>query len=201
MPSNEKPKLPAFTFLIGPHGCGKTALATMLAAQNSRVVMASFDEPLREATLSIFFPEQMHLGIDLRSPEGLATFLPGLGLRSIDFLSLFKKFLLDLSPNIFGDLAKRRTMQMYAGAFDHVIYDDTSAIEDMKPFVLAFGVEHTLAIFIDRAKHPIAPYLTKFSGAFINKFVVGNPEGHPEEMLVKLAANFPSGEKADTGDL
>src|SRR5258707_13477219 len=69
-------KFPPFLFLIRPPNCGKTTLANLLCEQSAYRAHCSFDEPIREATLQPFFPDQMHMGIDLREEALLKQPLP-----------------------------------------------------------------------------------------------------------------------------
>jgi GTPase SAR1 family protein len=106
------PHLPPFLFLIGPPKCGKTTLVNLLCERDSSIAHCSFDEPIREATLQIFFPEQLHMGIDLREDDALQTQLPFTAITIAMWMSNLRRTLTGISPTLLGDIAKK----LYTGA-------------------------------------------------------------------------------------
>jgi hypothetical protein len=183
-------RLPPFIFLIGPKGCGKTTLATLLCEQDNSIAHCSFDEPIREATLQIFFPEQLHMGLDLREDDAMATALPFTAISIGTWMDNLRRTLTGISPTLIGDLAKKR-LGYIQGRFQTFAFDDAESTSDISPFVLAYGSNNCLLIFIERSGHPIAPYLSRFS--FLPKLVVRNPEGKQQEMLEHLGRMLPAG--------
>jgi hypothetical protein len=180
--------LPLFTFLCGSPGSGKTKLAELLCSIDSNLLMASFDEPIREATLSTFYPDQMHLGLDLRDPETKKQQIPATGIAIGDFMSKYQNFLRQFSPFLIGEIAKRRLSNF---SF-HTIFDDLTTPDDIAPFVLAWGADNCLIIYIERTPKSIAPFLRTFCNIFVRKIHIMNIEGYPEKMLDNLAHMLPS---------
>jgi hypothetical protein len=186
--------LPRFTFLLGPEGCGKTTLARLLCVHNHRIAMASFDEPIREATLAMFFPDQLQTGIDLREEDTLRQPLPSCPISIGGFMHGFRKFLIkEISSFIRGDLAKRRSEFILGGrapSFSHIVYDDTEDLSDVSPFSNGFGSEACLMILVERPGFPIRPEISRFSHLPVRRFIVSNPGGNPEAMLQQLQGRY-----------
>lgn len=178
-------KLPPFIFLIGPKGCGKTTLATLLCEKDSSIAHCSFDEPIREATLQIFYPEQLHMGLDLREDDALATALPFSAISIGTWMDNLRRTLTGISPTLIGDLAKKR-LGYIQGGFQHFVFDDAESPMDIKPFALAYGQDHCKLIFIERSGKPIVGHLNKFAMTFITRLMIRNRENKPEEMLEQL---------------
>jgi hypothetical protein len=178
-------RLPPFIFLIGPPKCGKTTLAALLCEKDSSIAHCSFDEPIREATLQIFFPEQLHLGIDLRDDDELNTALPFTNISIGHWMDSLRRTLTGISPTLIGDLAKKR-LGYIQGGFQHFIFDDAESPMDIKPFALAYGQDHCKLIFIERAGKPIAGHLNKFGSTFISQLMIRNREENPQQMLEQL---------------
>lgn len=185
---SEKPgiRLPPYVFLVGPRGCGKTTLAQLICEKNHRVAMAGFEEPIREATLAIFFPEQLHLGIDLRRPEVQQLSLPYTTHPAGRFMKSLRSTLTQMSPTLVGDLAKKRASYIIGMEYDHVIFDDSDGPDDLRPFILAYGPQSVLIILIERLGMPMPPFLRSYDNVLVPKMLITNPEGKPEAMLQRL---------------
>src|SRR5258708_20004278 len=94
-------KLPPLLFLIGPPNCGKTTLATLLCDQSHFRAMCSFAEPIREATLQIFYPDQLHTGLDLREEDALKQPLPYTSLTIGEWMAPLRSLIDTISPTLF----------------------------------------------------------------------------------------------------
>src|SRR5258708_12771757 len=99
-------KLPPLIFLIGPPNCGKTTLANLLCEQSAYRAHCSFDEPIREATLQTFFPDQMQMGIHLREEAVLKQPLPFTNLTIGDRMIALRKLIDSISPTLAADTPK-----------------------------------------------------------------------------------------------
>lgn len=177
--------LPPYVFILGPKGSGRQTLAALLWEDKHTRMVASFDEPIREATLAIFYPEQLHTGIDLRDPTVLAANAPSTASPLADFMSGLKQGLRDLSPHLMGDLLKRRL------SYGHITYSaylilDADGPDDVKPFVSAYGADACLLILVERHGFPLATTSAIWRGSFLRTAVVKNPEGDPHAMLQHL---------------
>jgi len=183
-------KLPPFIFLIGPKGCGKTTLATLLC-ENAAFAHCSFDEPIREATLQIFFPEQLHLGLDLREEDALNTSLPFTNLHIGDWMLSLRTLMKSISPYLIGDIAKKR-LSYFQNQYAHFVFDDCASPDEVKPFALAFGHHNCKLIFIERQGMPAGLWLSVFAHTFLPKLMLSNIEGQPKSMLERLKQMVPS---------
>lgn len=183
--------LPTFTFLTGNPASGKTTLAMLLAQNDPSVAMASFDEPLREATLSLFFPHAVYdNNLDLRNSDTLRQCLPLSPLSIQTWLTEMRFFLMSkISMNVLGDLAKRRSNFILGREFRAVVYDDTRSFGDVSPFLNAFGREYCRLIILQRGPEPITKILKLWEPSTIPKSIIRNPEGSPEEMLSQLRSD------------
>lgn len=155
------------------------------------IAHCSFDEPLREGTLQMFFPDQLHMGIDLRNEGELQTNLPFSAIQIGQFLANLRSMLRGLNPSMLGDLAKKR-LGYFQNSFEHFLFDDTEMPDDVKPFANAWGSHNCRLIFIERTGHPIAPYIRRFDHTFLPVLMLRNPEGNPAEMLAQLDRRMPS---------
>lgn len=181
------PKFPAFTFIAGPAGAGKTTLATLLSEADRRVAWMSFDEVIRETTLGIFWPENIHDGsVDLRRHADLTRNLPFTSTQAGTFMSQLRGLLKQMNPHLIGDLCKKRAGFVYGPMYDHVIFDDTEDPDNLIPFPLAFGAHNCQIIFVERAGHTLGPTLYTFRNTLLAKRIIKNVEGKPEEMLKLL---------------
>lgn len=177
--------LPPYVFILGPKGSGRQALANLLWEDNQMRVISSFDEPIREATLAIFYPEQLHTGVDLRNPVILGANAPYTASPLADFMSGLKQGLRNLSPHLMGDLLKKR---LGYGPIHYANYLllDADGPDDVKPFVSSFGADACLLILVERQGFPLATTSAVWRGSFLRTAVVKNPEGDPHAMLSHL---------------
>ncbi len=183
-------KLPPLLFLIGPPDCGKTTLATLLCDQSHFRAMCSFAEPIREATLQIFYPDQLHTGLDLREEGVLKQPLPYTSLTIGEWMNSLRSLVDTISPTLIGDIAKKR-LGYIRGGYETFIFDDTTSPDEVKPFALAYGQNNCLLIFIERRGMSIHPLLRRFDHTFLPKLMLSNVEGKPEAMLERLAQMLP----------
>lgn len=184
-------KLPPFTFLIGPRGCGRTTLAILMAEDDYGTAMCSFDEPVRETVLMVFYPDQLHKGLDLREKDVEELQLPFASITIEAFMANFRRMLTGLNPHMLGDLAKKRVASVIGPSFQRVVYDDTFSPDDVKPFAAAFGQNNCLLVFIERAGKPTAPFLRLFDNLMVPKLLVKNVEGSPKVMLEHMKQMLP----------
>lgn len=189
-----KIKLPPFTFLVGPHGAGKTKLAELLCGNDPWLAFCSFDEPIRETVLATFFPDQMHIGIDLREEDILKMQLPLTTHTIGSFMTAYRAMLRSIQPSLIGDLAKKRVLGILGKSFNRAVFDDLDRPEDLSPFVLAHGAQNCRLIFVERSGLGCTKELSRFSTTFVPKTLVTNLEGRPDHMLERLAQMLPSDE-------
>ncbi len=178
-------KLPPLLFLIGPPNCGKTTLANLLCEQSAYRAHCSFDEPIREATLQTFFPDQMHMGIDLREEAVLKQPLPFTSLTIGEWMVALRKLIDSISPTLAGDIAKKR-LGYIRGSYETFIFDDCTTPDEVKPFALAYGQNNCLLLLIERKGMP-----RRFDHTFLPKILLTNQEGKPEAMLDRLDKLLP----------
>lgn len=177
--------LPPYVFILGPKGSGRQALANLLWEDNHMRMIASFDEPIREATLAIFYPEQLHTGVDLRNPVVLGANAPFTAAPLADFMSGLKQGLRNLSPHLLGDLLKKR-LSFGAVAYATYLILDADGPDDVKPFVSAYGADACCLMMVERHGFPLATTSAVWRGSFLRTAVVKNPEGDPHAMLGHL---------------
>jgi hypothetical protein len=105
--------LPKYTFIhFADSGLAADQLADDLARQDKDLLVEDFEEPLRNATLAIFYNNDI-LGNDLRKPEVRNRPLPdGIGNTNVDFMKHFETWLrLRYGSGILGWLAWQRLQQ------------------------------------------------------------------------------------------
>jgi hypothetical protein len=182
-------RLPPFTFLSGPPGCGKTTIATALSATDPNMSHCSIAEPIRMALLSTFHPDQMTQGLDLRDGGIKASLIPGTGITYRQWMTSFSEFMKSMcGKQIFGDLAKRsiEELTMY---YDRFIFDDARFIDEIRPFANAYGGDKILIVHINRNGatwgSDLHTDLTKIIGV---RHVGLNNNGTLPETLAALAA-------------
>jgi hypothetical protein len=143
-------RLPQFTFLHGPPGCGKSTIAEALTSEDDGLCRCSIAEPIRMALLSVFYPDQMTLGIDLRDGGIKSSLIPGTGLTHRTWMISFSEWMKSkMGPQIFGDLAKRQ-VELQMKYYDRFIFDDCRFSRELVPFVSAFHGENCLIVHINR---------------------------------------------------
>lgn len=126
--------LPRFTFLRGGAEERRNALALRLAAQDQRVSVRDFAEPLRAATQAIFFPHDIL--IDLTQSPGPKIDI-GWPQFTGDFIKNLERFMRErCGPYILGELAYKDWHE-FGGSFafyERFIWRDAEA-DHILPFL------------------------------------------------------------------
>lgn len=156
--------LPKYTFLRGPNGAGKSTLAELLCDQDSDLMRVSFAEPIRNALLGTFYPDEIFgpSTIDLRDGETKKRPLPVQDARTkeankthpyiirqwmIDF-SLWMKF--SHGEDVFGQLALN-TCKRNEAFYSRFVFDDCRFKEEISPLIQDADPSLCLSITIQRA--------------------------------------------------
>lgn len=182
-------KLPPYIFIIGPQGAGCKTFAEQLYNQDRTRVVCSFNEPIHEATLAVFYPEHLMQDISLTDPAQLAALAPFTSQTIATWLDSLKKLIRSYSSTLLGDLLKKR-LNLARGAFSSYLILDAEQTDDIRPFVNGYGAENCLIVLIERPGLPITDMTKVFHNTFLPTYIVRNPEGDPSAMLAAFEAKF-----------
>jgi hypothetical protein len=184
-------RLPTYTFLNGPNGCGKSTLASLLTDRDTGLCHCSFASPIRMALMATFYPDKIFSpDIDLRNEATKASLIPGTNVTHRRFMIEFGKWMRSalFNPYIFADIAKRQCESL-SDAWPRFIFDDCRFPEEPAPFSLAYGEKNLLIITIERQgtgfnlPHNVGESLLRLPGA---SHVALSNNRRPEDMLSTL---------------
>lgn len=194
--------LPKFTFINGPAGSGKSTLATLLCNTDKSVYRESFANPIRDAILATFFPDEgpIYFSFDLREGAIKRKLFPYQDIFKVaqsgekTFRDVMISFSEDwmkpqFGKDIFGRLALNRCAEQEL-FYDRFLFDDSGFPEEAAHIVKSVGAHNCLLIKLSRDG-------CNFSGdsrGYLDIFDVRTIEiannGFPLEMLDTLALTF-----------
>lgn len=165
-------KFPRFTFIAGPPESGRSTLRALLQKQDPGLCPMGFLDAPRRALFATHYPhivgtEELNLG-DITV---LRTNVPGTAISHRDWLGSFTAWLTTrLGPQILGDLAKRE-VEVLKDYWPRFLFEDLSTLDDLQPFVSAYGSSEILIIHLQRSASRgevpaslFAPYLGRHIG-------------------------------------
>jgi len=146
--------LPKFTFLTGPN---TLPLASLIAGRDSSILIEDFQRPLREATLALFYHNDV-LSTDLSQKRDNKDLLPFGNKAILDWLLDFENFIeKHLGEDALGQIALRDYIaQGWHDVFDRTLFRDTETPDYVKPFADHYGAEHCLVVNCGIATRPRA---------------------------------------------
>lgn len=141
--------LPAFTFITGETGVGKTSLANLLFDEVKGLQAHSFAYPLRLALIGAFYDGDITR--DLTDQTAKQADLPGFpGVTNRDFLNAFGDwFRIFLGPDAIGRAALHFCREQ-VDYFERFVFDDARRRLDIQPISDEFGPENCLLIELSR---------------------------------------------------
>lgn len=198
--------LPTMLFLNGPPRSGKTTLSQLLSEQQPSIWTESFMEPIRQALLSIYFPnEVVSPGFSLRDPEikakslyeyaGLITEpdrdpadIPSATIRDA-MVTLAESQRSQFGEDIFGRLALKRCADQ-RNWYSHFIIDDAGYSEEAKFIVNQIGAKNCALVRIHRAGFEFRGDNRNYLSLFEVRTIDLHNDGPPDRMLDVLATEF-----------
>lgn len=189
-------RLPLLTFLCGPHGVGKTALAHILSDRIPACYEMSLYAPVRGAIIGGFFECDPSLELT-RVPEQR---LPGLDCSVRQFHLLYEDFLRQhFGKTVLAKLAAAHIKGL-ADTYEHFVIDDCfwPELEDLKHLKSVFGAQNCLIINIARGETEFDPSQLIQSND-VPMFSILNNATTPAELfdLVAVPLNLETLPRAD----
>lgn len=144
--------LPRFTFLCGPYGCGQNELAHAISGLDldNSLGLADLEEPLRDATLDLFFEGYLIDGSnpDISNPMIKQKRLPEpVGMLTVgDWIGSFRGMLVEqFGADILARLAIKRQREA-TFQWERYLYRDLRNPEDMARMIAEHEKDNCLFI-------------------------------------------------------
>jgi len=178
--------------LNGPKGSGKTTLCALLQGQDHDLCPVSFAEPIRNALLATFYPEELYTpgGMDLRQQDVKFRPLPvpnaaGKSVTIRDWMIWYGQQMHSAhGDDIFGRLALR-TCDLNSMHYPRFILDGTRTEGDIRPFYHLYPGD-CLLIHLHRPGHDWAGDMGSYLSA--PRSIRLDNVGTPADMLMSLAS-------------
>jgi hypothetical protein len=184
--------LPRFTFLNGPKGSGKTTLCALLQGQDFELCPVAFVEPIRNALLAIFYPDELYTpgGMDLRDQKVkfLSLPIPNAAGKAVPIRNWMLWFGAQMrsahGDDVFGRLAMR-TCDLNAAYYPRFILDGARIEGDIHPFYHLYP-DDCLLIQLHR---PGCDWTGDLGSYLSSPHSINLPNvGKPTDMLTELAS-------------
>lgn len=145
--------LPKYTFLVAPPADSKAhALAETLAARDKYLGIMDFEEPLRRATLEMYWGS-LTPDVNMDTKNLRTATLPVAGGVIETWLTAFAGLVRrSYGADILARLAVNAVEESYYVGFDRFVFRDATTIE-VEEFVRSFGTAKCLTVFFCIADH------------------------------------------------
>lgn len=137
-------RLPMLTFLTGTPGNGQNDLAAALAMLDNELVTHDFREPLRSATVELFYNGNFMVEPSSAEPLPVRS-----GLTVGEWHGLFDDFIRErLGDGALGELMLARLTENgeINSIFERLLFRDALVHADIAPFVRKYGARNCLLI-------------------------------------------------------
>lgn len=133
--------LPKFTFLCGPNTPAKLELAKAIADQDDTIMVGEFETPLREATVALFFDNNL-MDIDLSKSDQRTAAMPGFQQSAEDWIPVLEHTINMFGGWTLGRIALQRQQDSgMDSVFERFLYRDVRYPVDATPFLDKYCAE------------------------------------------------------------